>query len=142
MEFSRYHPAINFLYFAAVLAGTILFRQPVYLALSYVCAFLYLLKLRGLRALIPGLGQAARRRLCTQHHRERMRRLQTILLPGTHMQPRPQYLQSLQRDRHRKQVELLSEQHRNPFRCFTQIHRCKLLPRAADRPIRLRYFSK
>jgi energy-coupling factor transport system permease protein len=26
------------------------------LALSYVCAFLYLLKLRGLRALIPGLG--------------------------------------------------------------------------------------
>lgn len=39
MEFSRYHPAINFLYFAAVLAGTILFRQPVYLALSYVCAF-------------------------------------------------------------------------------------------------------
>lgn len=56
MEFSRYHPAINFLYFAAVLAGTILFRQPVYLALSYVCAFLFLLKLRGLRALIPGLG--------------------------------------------------------------------------------------
>lgn len=56
MEFSRYHPAINFLYFAAVLAGTILFRQPVYLVLSYVCAFLYLLKLRGLRALIPGLG--------------------------------------------------------------------------------------
>ena len=55
MEFSRYHPAINFLYFAAVLAGTILFRQPVYLALSYVCAFLYLLKLRGLRALIPVL---------------------------------------------------------------------------------------
>ena len=55
MEFSRYHPAINFLYFAAVLAGTILFRQPVYLVLSYVCAFLYLLKLRGLRALIPGL---------------------------------------------------------------------------------------
>ena len=48
MEFSRYHPAINFLYFAAVLTGTILFRQPVYLALSYVCAFLYLLKLRGL----------------------------------------------------------------------------------------------
>lgn len=39
-----------------MLAGTILFRQPVYLALSYVCAFLYLLKLRGLRALIPGLG--------------------------------------------------------------------------------------
>lgn len=56
MEFSRYHPAINFLYFAAVLAGTILFRQPVYLLISYGCAFLYLLKLRGLRALLPGLG--------------------------------------------------------------------------------------
>ncbi len=56
MEFARYHPAINLLYFTAVLTGTILFRQPVFLCLSYVCAFLYLLKLRGLRALIPGLG--------------------------------------------------------------------------------------
>lgn len=56
MEFARYHPAINLLYFTAVLTGTILFRQPVFLCLSYVCAFLYLLKLRGLRSLIPGLG--------------------------------------------------------------------------------------
>ncbi len=56
MEFARYHPAINLLYFTAVLTGTILFRQTVFLCLSYVCAFLYLLKLRGLRALIPGLG--------------------------------------------------------------------------------------
>lgn len=56
MEFARYHPAINLLYFTAVLTGTILLRQPVFLCLSYVCAFLYLLKLRGLRALIPGLG--------------------------------------------------------------------------------------
>ena len=56
MEFARYHPAINLLYFTAVLTGTILFRQPGFLCLSYVCAFLYLLKLRGLRALIPGLG--------------------------------------------------------------------------------------
>lgn len=56
MEFARYHPAINLLYFTAVLTGTILFRQPVFLCLSYVCAFLYLLKLRGPRALIPGLG--------------------------------------------------------------------------------------
>lgn len=56
MEFARYHPAINLLYFTAVLTGTVLFRQPVFLCLSYVCAFLYLLKLRGLRALIPGLG--------------------------------------------------------------------------------------
>lgn len=56
MEFARYHPAINLLYFTAVLTGTILFRQPVFLCLSYVCAFLYLLKLRGLRALISGLG--------------------------------------------------------------------------------------
>ena len=56
MEFARYHPAINLLYFTAVLTGTILFRQPVFLCLSYVCAFLYLLKLRGLRALIPRLG--------------------------------------------------------------------------------------
>ena len=56
MEFSRYHPAINCLYFVAVLTGTILFRQPVFLLLSYCCAFIYLLKLRGLRALLLGLG--------------------------------------------------------------------------------------
>lgn len=56
MEFARYHPAINLLYFTAGAYGDTLFRQPVFLCLSYVCAFLYLLKLRGLRALIPGLG--------------------------------------------------------------------------------------
>lgn len=56
MEFARYHPAINLLYFAAVLTGTILFRQPIFLLLSYGCALLYLLKLRGLRALLLGLG--------------------------------------------------------------------------------------
>ena len=56
MEFARYHPGINCLYFTAVLAGTVLFRQPVFLVLSYVCALLCLLHLRGLRALIPGLG--------------------------------------------------------------------------------------
>lgn len=56
MEFALYHPAINLLYFVSVLTGTILFRQPVFLAISYLCALCYLLKLRGLRALIPGLG--------------------------------------------------------------------------------------
>ena len=45
MEFARYHPGINCLYFTAVLAGTVLFRQPVFLVLSYVCALLCLLHL-------------------------------------------------------------------------------------------------
>ena len=64
MEFSRYHPAINCLYFVAVLTGTILFRQPVFLLLSYCCAFIYLLKLRGLRALLLGLGYSNERHAC------------------------------------------------------------------------------
>ena len=33
MRFSDYHPGINFCFFAAALAGTILFRHPVYLIL-------------------------------------------------------------------------------------------------------------
>ena len=41
MRFSDYHPGINFCFFAAALAGTILFRHPVYLILSLCTATLW-----------------------------------------------------------------------------------------------------
>lgn len=45
------HPLLGLLYFAAVLSGTLLLRQPVFLALSLLCALLRLLRLRGRRGL-------------------------------------------------------------------------------------------
>ena len=44
MGFEKSHPAVNFIYFAAVIAGTILFRHPVFLAISFLCAFVYSVK--------------------------------------------------------------------------------------------------
>lgn len=41
MRFSDYHPGIHLCFFTAVLAGTILFRHPVYLALSFLAALLW-----------------------------------------------------------------------------------------------------
>ena len=52
MGFETYHPAINLLYFAGTIAAAILFRQPVYLAISYVCAFAYSVHRGGRRALL------------------------------------------------------------------------------------------
>lgn len=51
MRFDSYHPSINFIYFAAVIAATLLFRQPVYIALSFCCAGAYLVQLRGRKGL-------------------------------------------------------------------------------------------
>jgi len=59
MRFDSYHPAINFIFFTAVIAFTVIFRHPVYLAISYAAAFAYSVKLNGRRgfsfnlALIP-----------------------------------------------------------------------------------------
>ena len=51
MRFSDYHPGINFCFFAAALAGTILFRHPVYLILPLCTATLWSMELKGARAL-------------------------------------------------------------------------------------------
>lgn len=40
MGFERCHPAVNLVYFAAVIGGTVCFRHPMYLAVSLICAFL------------------------------------------------------------------------------------------------------
>lgn len=52
MGFERCHPAVNFIYFAAVIAGTILFQHPVFLAVSFLCGFLYSIKRNGIKALV------------------------------------------------------------------------------------------
>ena len=44
MGFEKSHPAVNFIYFAAVIAGTILFQHPVFLAISFFSAVAYSIK--------------------------------------------------------------------------------------------------
>ena len=41
MGFERCHPAVNLIYFAAVIAGTVSFQHPVFLAISFFCACAY-----------------------------------------------------------------------------------------------------
>jgi len=55
MRFDSYHPMINFIYFAAVIACTVCFKHPVFLAISFVCAFLYSVKLNGWKNLVLNL---------------------------------------------------------------------------------------
>lgn len=52
MRFDSYHPAINLLFFVAVLAAAVLFDHPVFLLLSYLCPFVYSIGLKGRRALV------------------------------------------------------------------------------------------
>ena len=51
MGFEKSHPAVNFLYFAGVIAGTIAFQHPIFLAISFACAFLYSVRRNGWKAL-------------------------------------------------------------------------------------------
>jgi len=41
MRFDSYHPAINFIFFGVVITAAIAFNQPVFLAIGYICSFLY-----------------------------------------------------------------------------------------------------
>ena len=50
MGFERCHPAVNLIYFAAVLVGTITFQHPAFLAVSFLCAFAYSIKRGGWKA--------------------------------------------------------------------------------------------
>lgn len=55
MGFEACHPAVNFIFFAAVLYGSATFRHPVFLAIAYLCAVAYSVKRRGKRAAIFNL---------------------------------------------------------------------------------------
>lgn len=52
MGFEKCHPAVNFIYFSAVIAGTILFNHPIFLLISVFCACLYSVKRGGFKAVI------------------------------------------------------------------------------------------
>lgn len=52
MGFESCHPAVNFLFFAAVLYGSVTFDHPVFLAISFLCAFAYSVKRNGKRAVV------------------------------------------------------------------------------------------
>lgn len=51
MRFDSYHPAINLLYFTAVIAAAVGFDHPAFLLIGYLCAFVYSVALEGKRAL-------------------------------------------------------------------------------------------
>ena len=55
MGFKKCHPAVNFLYFFTVIASMILFQHPVFLLISFVCAFVYSLKRNKWKALVFNL---------------------------------------------------------------------------------------
>ncbi len=52
MRFDSYHPMINFIFFTAVIALSILCDHPVFLLISYGASFAYSVKLNGRRALV------------------------------------------------------------------------------------------
>ena len=52
MGFESCHPAVNFLFFAAVIYGSVAFQHPVFLAISCLCAFAFSMKRNGKRAVI------------------------------------------------------------------------------------------
>lgn len=52
MGFEDRHPAVNLIFFTAVIAGTLLFRHPVYLGISVVCAMAYSIWRGGRRAAV------------------------------------------------------------------------------------------
>lgn len=55
MGFESCHPAVNFLFFAAVLYGSVSFRHPAFLAISCLCACAYSVKRNGKAAAIFNL---------------------------------------------------------------------------------------
>ena len=55
MGFERCHPAVNLIYFAAVVAAMITFQHPVFLAVSFLCAFAYSVKRGGWKTLMFNL---------------------------------------------------------------------------------------
>lgn len=55
MGFESCHPAVNFIFFVAVLYGSVSFTHPVFLAVAYVCAFAYSVKRNGRKSAIFNL---------------------------------------------------------------------------------------
>lgn len=56
MGFERCHPAVNLLYFTSVITGMLTFQHPVFLMISFLCAFVYSVKRNGWSALVFDLA--------------------------------------------------------------------------------------
>lgn len=52
MGFELCHPAVNLIYFAAVIYGMICFRHPVFIVISFLNAFAYSIKRNGIKAAV------------------------------------------------------------------------------------------
>lgn len=52
MGFERCHPAVNLIYFAAVIAGTVAFQHPVFLMISFLCACAYSIRRNRGKAIV------------------------------------------------------------------------------------------
>lgn len=52
MGFEKCHPAVNFIYFTTMIAGMIVFQHPIFLLISFVCAFIYSIKRNGWKAVM------------------------------------------------------------------------------------------
>lgn len=50
MGFEKCHPAVNFIYFVAVIFGTVTFQHPIFLTISFLCAFAYSARRNGWKA--------------------------------------------------------------------------------------------
>ena len=55
MGFEACHPAVNLIYFSAVILGSLSFQHPVFLMISFVCAFAYSVKRNGIKSLVYNL---------------------------------------------------------------------------------------
>ena len=52
MGFEKCHPAVELLFFAAVIVSSVMFSNPVFTVISLVCSFAYSVKRNGTRALV------------------------------------------------------------------------------------------
>jgi energy-coupling factor transport system permease protein len=55
MGFESCHPAVNLIFYVAAIYGSIVFDNPVFIAISYLCAFAYSVKRNGKKALVFNL---------------------------------------------------------------------------------------
>ncbi len=49
--FSRYHPAVNFLYFGFIFGFSMVFMHPICLLISLICSLIYSIELKGKKAI-------------------------------------------------------------------------------------------
>ena len=55
MRFDSYHPALNLLFFVAVIAAALLWNHPIFIGIGFVCALVYSFVLKGRKAIIFAL---------------------------------------------------------------------------------------